>query len=377
MKNPRLIGIVISLGVLCLSVWVVENRPLPLWEIGGPLHAPEALVLPWIPGPFSLTFVVLCAAVTAAAIRLDRGRRSRVEPLALVALCLSVLGHAQGVRAASVIGSSWQPVWPLNLTGVAVGLLIGAAAVGVVAWVRILISKRPVRGRMFATSAVFCSLCSAWWIDTFLADPYWGLGLGGAVELPIVYHSGIPTDLEPPPEILIQADGTVQHEPLADLAKAMARDFIDHQAQAGATAPDEPVLIRADRRARWGDVQAVIDELHEVLIWRIQIATRWAEPATETRVFGFLPVRSRPMGVGDHLIRIGPSGELSLDDESCEDQQALLDRLERLPGGTSGEVTFEVRPDDAASLGSVLSTVSTLYAVSEVVTLGHLWFWAR
>ena len=47
-------------------------------------------------------------------------------------------------------------------------VLLAAAVVGGFAWVRILLSKALVRGRVFATCALVCSLGTAWIVDRFL-----------------------------------------------------------------------------------------------------------------------------------------------------------------------------------------------------------------
>lgn len=339
------------------------------WFDTHPPRPPEPLDLPWVWGLAGWAFLILCTGITALALWLDRKSDRRVEPLALIALCLAVLGHGQAISGARVISNDPQ-AWPVNLVGVSIWMLIAAAGVGGLAWVRILLSKKPVRGRMFATCALVCSLGTAWIVDRFLVEYGLTKPVRGDIELPVSIHSRL--DRPDPeiyrPEILILADGATSHEPFEILAQGMEQE--------GGFA-DEPILIRADRRAHWSAVSQVIEEAQQAKIWRIQISARWEKPAVQTQLFGYLQRDVRDPVYGPlakppaHVLRVTAEGLFHFDDELFVDRASLCERLDRLPYDRyESEAVLRIEPQAETRWGHVVDALTAALHAFQWIQLG-------
>lgn len=365
-----IIGLGSGLVALPLLLWVrAFATRRTFWFDTHPPRPPEPVDLPWVWGLAGWAFLILCTGTTALALWLDRKSDRRVEPLALIALCLAVLGHGQAISGARVISND-PHAWPVNLVGVSIWILIAAAGAGALAWVRILLSKNPVRGRMFATCALVCSLGTAWIVDRFLVEYGLTTPLRNDIELPVSIHSRLD---RPDPEIyrseiLILADGATSHEPFKILAQGM-----EHEGGF----PDEPVLIRADRRAKWSAVSRVIQEAQEARIWKIQISTRWEKIAVQTQLFGYLPkeagsafggVATGPLA---HVLRVSAEGVFHFDDEPIADRAALCDRLDRLPYERyENEAVLRIEPEAESSWGHVVDALTAALHAFTFIQLG-------
>lgn len=366
-----LIGLAASLVALPLFFLAVASvtRKYFYWNEPHAPRPPEPLDLPWVWGFAGSAFLILCTGITALALWLDRKSERRVEPLALVALCLAVLGHAQAISGARVI-SNHHDTWPVNLIGVSIWMLVAAAALGALAWLRIVLSKNPVRGRILATCALVCSLGTAWIVDRFLV----GFGLvptlRAGIELPVSLHSTLdrPDPSGYRPEILVAADGSTSHEPLEALARNMEHD---------GGFPDDPILIRADRRASWSAVSQVIAEAQKAKIWKVALCTRWEQPAVETKLMAYLPrevgepVEGAAPTPPPHVLRVSAEGVFHFGDELFTDRASLCDRLDRLPDqGIGNGGVLRIEPDAEARWGHVVDALTAALHAFQEIQLG-------
>ena len=348
------VSILVFLVVCVWTAWMSGNL---LFRDDSLPRPPEPLDLPWVSGWVGWGFLLLCAGTTALALWLDRESERRVEPLAMIALCLTGLGYAEAISGANVM-ANYPDSWPVNRVEVAVWILVAAAGVGVLAWIRILLSNNLVRGRIFATCALVCSLSTAWIVNTFLIDSWLSPILEDGIELPVAYHSrrDRPDPDEYRPVILIQADGSKSHESL----ESLARDMEQRNGY-----PDEPILIRADRRASWSAVSRVLAEVQEAGIWRLIFSTRWQEPAARTIILGYLPreaddpVEDEALQPASHVLRISADGTLHFDDVLFVDRASLCDRLDQLPPRQfeNGSI-IRIESDEEARWGDVVKALS-------------------
>jgi len=354
-----LVGVGVMFGVVPFRIFQAYGTPQPS-------APPEALALPWISGAVGWTFVFVCVGLTVLILWLDRGRKQRVEPLALLALCLAALGHAEAIHAARVM--AFSDAWPVNLVDVGIWILLAASGVGVLAWLRMLISKNPARGRVFATCAILCSLGSAWIMHTFLGEPWKRPTAEDGIELAVAHYSSPERsyNIEITPTVLIHADGTSSPDSIVEFAR-------DMQQEDGV--PDEMTTIRADHRASWSAVRQVLTEVADAGIWKLRFVTRWEDPQAETVIVGYLP---RAMGIETHepaapthIVRVGAQGALHFDDGPCADRAALSEELGKLDARRRGGV-IQIQPNDAATWEDVIDTLGTVnYATDfEEVQLG-------
>ncbi len=184
------IGYGISLAIFGALLCFSSVVPFYIYRnsTGGPITAPTKLDLPWnFLAPMFVGPLLVGLFCVGVAWRLDRDNERRIEPLALVALFLAVLGHYVAICGANAmvyysdaITVSWieQSIW----------ILVAAAALGVFAWARIILSRPMVAGRTIATCVLVCSLGTVWIVDHSLSNRTVPLPEIG-IELPVVQHS--------------------------------------------------------------------------------------------------------------------------------------------------------------------------------------------
>jgi biopolymer transport protein ExbD len=326
-------GMLISIGLHCAVAFFLASVPWYVFSFGRG-GAPEPLELPWISTGWGWFIVCVTVGFTAAGIWLDRGRSKRIDPLARVALGLSVLGFAEAISGAMHMATTL--CWPVNLIDVSIWLLVAAAALGVISWIRILLSKGTLRGWVFATSSVVCSAGYAWVVFTFLASYY---APAPAIELPVVAASSIdnPDPDEYRPELRIGLGGAEDLPDLTEIAARMKKRELRWPPDSPPVyLPDEPVLIHAAARASWRSVRDVIVEVGEAKIWKVQIAARWEEPPVQTLMRFYLPkdvgaptADAEPPPPPHHL-ELHEDGRFSLDGEIIATLDALTEVLTQL-----------------------------------------------
>ena len=365
--------IFLGFGVALLAVAAVYvGLAIIPWSIfssdSGPPSPPERLDLPLVSTVLGWSVVLGCVGFAALALRLDHGRERRVEPLAMIALCLAALGHAEAISGANAMASH-SGAWPVNLIEVAIWLLLAAAGVGVLAWIRILISKQPVRGRILASCALACSLGTAWFVNLNLVDHYGNPPTSeDGIEVPVAYHSSLdqPWPGEPRPEVLVESDGTISHGPLEELAKSMPQIH---------GRPDCPILIRAHRDARWSAVRQALLEVQEARFWKVQLATRWKEPEAATKIAVYLPgeivdVEDAEPPPPPYVLRVSAKGPLLLEGEPFEDRDALHARMEELYRRRQKNQILRIEVDEEARWGDVVAALSAARHSFQEIRLG-------
>lgn len=355
-------GFVISVSLFVLSVLLLAAMPWGIFGGGGP-GPPEPLDLPLVPGAVGWFVLLFTVGFTGIGIWLDRGIPRRIDPIARLAACLSVLGIAEAISVANIMAS--DNVWPADLIDVIWWILIAATAVGVISLVRLLVARGELRGWVFAICSVACSACTLWHVNTGLVNYYKPLPDDG-IDLPVVFHSwqDSPDPDEFRPELRIGVDGPEELPDFAEIAERMVKETWTPPDGTPIELPDEPVLIRADAGASWASVRDVIAKVAEVKIWRVQIAARWEDPPTQTHLSAYLPgmVIHDPEAVPPpppHHVGLQRSGRSSLDGKAFETTGALVahlgelrpDRRLREPRGV------RIDPDDDALWQDVLSVV--------------------
>jgi len=372
-------GSLISIVVFFLAVLLLAVTPWGICGRGG-AGPPEPLDLPLVSSSLGWFVVVSTVGFTALGIWLDRGREKRIDPVARVALCLAVLGIAEAISGADSMASCHA--WPVNLVHVAFWILVAAMAVGVVSWIRLLLAKGAMRGWIFAVCVVLCSAGAAHYLATHLFE--YGPPLpDDGIELPIFRASwdDKPSTYEYRPELRIGVDGPEDLPDFAEVAGRMKKDTYGPPSnRTGVHVPNDPLLIRADARAKWSAVREVIEEAYAVEIWKVQIATRWEIPATQTKICMYLPVDVGMINYTEdppppHRAVLHGDGSASFDGETFESAEGLVVYLDEL---TPEEERREPRilrfePDDDARWQDVLSVVEAWTTRhGEEIVLGDL-----
>jgi len=324
-------GFLISVGLLVLSYLALAVVPWGIFGTGEP-GPPERVDLPLVSSALGWFVVILTVGFTAVGIWFDRGQEKRIDPLVRIALCLSVLGIAEAISYANHRASGC--IWPANLLHAAFWILLVAMAVGVLSWVRLLLARGAVRGWILAICSVFCSGGAAWYLHAHLFD--YGMPLlDDGIELPIVrlsWEDWVDPD-EFRPELRVTVSGAEALPDFTEIAERMKKEPYGRPPE---EIPDEPVLIRADARASWTSVRDVIAKVGETNIWKIQIATRWEDPPTQTKLCFFLPRQvwidvegAEPPPPPPHL-EMREGGRFSLDGEPIATLDALAGELKHL-----------------------------------------------
>jgi biopolymer transport protein ExbD len=361
-------GFVISIGLFCLSVLLIAVIPWGIFGGGGP-GPPERIDPPLFSGLQGLFVVIITVGSTGVGIWFDRGQEKRIDPIARIAACLAVLGIAEAISVATIMASG--NVWPVNLIDVILWLLSASIAVGVISWIRLLLAGGELRGWIFATCSVACSACALWHVDTGLVNFYKPLPDDG-IELPVVFHSrqDKPNSEEYRPELNIGIDVVEELPDFGEIAARMKKKSWTSTYGPSIDIPDEPVLIRADARASWASVRDIIAKVGEAKIWKVQIAARWEDPPTQTRLYFYLPSRvnvevpDAEPGSPPYRLKLQADGHCSLDEESFATLEALIDHLNRMkPERKRRESrTLWIDPDDSTPWQEVLAVVESWYS---------------
>lgn len=318
--QPRWYRVFQSVRILLLVAWLglvgrfwLNSGQAIIHYDGTTPPASADVALPWISGVWGWGFLVFCAGTTAAAIWWQRGWSGRTSPLALIALCVVVLGLAEGAYAARC-SSRVGEMQHLNVLGVAMWILLGGALLGLLALLQALFTKRVLRGQLLAICALVAG-CTYAFVLTLLHVPrWWMMGEDVGVELAVATHSrpAAPFWDDPDPSILlIHAEGVAEHEPLEELAAGMER--VEGYA-------DGMVYVGIDRLAAWEAVSTLLSDLSDVKIWKAGLLTRWQEPAVATYLLAFIDDDSLaaepPRGVEVFRLELALDGQLLLNGEA-------------------------------------------------------------
>jgi len=341
---------------------------------------PTPLALPWVYGVLGWTVLIVTLGFTALAIWLDRERTRRVDPLARIALAVSILGLAEAIAGARVAAS--VHAFPINLIGNSIWILSAAAALGVIAWIRILLSRRALRGRVFATCAIVCGACSAWIMDVFLTDPWLSPSQGDGIELAVAdqSHATRPIPDEFFPEVAVTAAGVAEHVALLETARMMEVDHLPLEGRSLAV-PDEFLVIRADAQANWSSVREVLAEAQEAHIWKIQLALRWEDPPALTHICLYMTLPAgpdySPPAYDDpplHL-QLSADGVATMNGEGVT-PEALAERIEQLWLLDGSErPLLAIEPDDATQWQAVVDILVARVPENLPVRLGPFYVW--
>lgn len=341
-----LIVIGLALGLVPWNIF--DSRSPQLSE------PPSPMDVPWVSGGLGWAVVLISVGLTALTLRLDRGAAKRIEPLALVAICIAVLGHAEAIYGSRTMASTGA--WPVNVIQVSIWILLVAGGVGALAWVRILLSKTPLRGRIFATCALVCSLCSAWIVHTFLVDRWVSADAGDGVELAVTRASCREGKywVESDAVVRIRKDGKQSPASIEEMARSMQQDH---------GMPDDPISIRADRRASWSAVSRSLADIQETGIWKLSFATRWVQPEAARRVFAYSRHRVNDSDhrdepkAADLVLSVSKEGAYQLNDDIYVDRSTLLERLVQPSRRWS---VIRIEADEDARWEAVIEALSTV-----------------
>ncbi len=350
-----ILGMGISLLVFVGAYRVLGDLPWNyITRTDVPPHPPQPIDRPWVSGGFAWGLLLLLPCATALVLWLDRGSERRLDPLAMIALCLAILAHGEAIYTANAI-AELPDHWPENLVRVSVTLLLASCGVAALAWIRLVLSKQRLRGRMFAICATVCSLGSAGIVHALLGLGWWKPIPNDGIEPPVAYHSEAVYWVDDPRVVLVRADGTTTHpdSPPTDVDRHDPGSF------------KELVLLRADRRARWSAVRKALRRVQEEGLWKICFSTRWEKPVAMTRITTFL---AKEVGVyvpGTEpppralVLRVNAEGTVQFDDEPWMDAASLRDRLGQLSRRRNDRPWIRIEPDDDASWGDIIGAFST------------------
>jgi len=357
-KLWSILGFVISIALCGLAFTILAMLP---WELVSSREygPPERISAPLVSGLEGWFVFLLTIVFTGLGLWLDRGRPRRIEPLARVAACLSVLGTGEAIYAARLMAP--HVIWPVNLIDTAWWLSLAAIGVGVISLVRLQLARGELRGWVFAICSIGCSAGAAYFTHLGLIGFYAPLPEDG-IELPLVNHSMCdwPSPDEYRPEVRIGVDGPEELPDFAELAERMKKaPFRDPVTAETTSIPDEPVLIRADARAKWSAVREVIEQAGAFSIWKVQAATRWEQPATQTKVSLYLPLNVADAVDPDVALPEPPyhvvlhaNGRAALEDEESE-----TDTWSRSKRNRRDRSLVWIEPDDDVCWQDVLSVL--------------------
>ena len=366
------VGLLVS--VVAHSLMAMGLAVTPYYSFAhGDAGPPEPLELPWVRGWLGWTFLIGTVGITSIAVWLNRGREERTDSVALIALCVGVLGFAEGITGALL--QSTTQYWPVNLIDVSIWLLLAAAALGALSWVRILISKRAVHGKVFATCAIVCCSGYAWVISTFLVEYPDAYAMEDGIELPVAHHSREFNGFWNPegeiPLLRVRVDGVDEQVDVAEIARNMLQ---------GDGLPDEVIMLGADARATWKMVRGALERVQDARIWKVFIATRWEAPPVTTHYAAYLPKRmgihvpgaAAPPPPPSALLRIFADGSFTVNDEPAESVDALAKKLRRLHRTKDGEkVPLSVLPDEATRWQDIVTVMDRVKSEYPNIHLGR------
>lgn len=318
-------------GIAIASLSMAAEPPIPFGSVdsGG-----SALLEGWLGSPVHLAILLVAVGSAAATIRLQRGRRGRYEPLALVALACAAV-----VLSMTMALCRWVALHPqepaLDALRLTRSMLALTSLLGVAALVRAATRPRGERrGIVFALAAAGIAA------SIFLA-------LGWMVFVPSRSAPGIELArlahvLEQParpsdsrwPVASVDALGGFAVEGRA-LDERSLRDALREAAArmpARDGIPDLPLVLRVDARASFRAVAELAAAATDARIWKLQFAVEREGSDLPGYRAGLLPVYL-PVPAGERSrrepreLRVLPAPrEYLLDGLSIADPAALMAR---------------------------------------------------
>lgn len=275
-------ALLFSLGYLVLAI-----TPIGRFSIGEPARPENTIVEGFLTRPVELFIVLVPAALSIYILYLDRGRKDRYDPLALLAVVLGALGFAtanSGLETFLFHRCDWRP---LGLLILSVSSFAASAGMSLVSLAILLITNSPRRGRMFA---LFTLVWSAWFggcLYVYLLRPVEPpAAMQDGIEVPGVYTTHFLTpqwDPGPYETLRIRSSGRIEWRRRvipggeADLDAGQIHALlvaIASNMEQREGIPEEPLYIRADRQASAGLVARVLSacRAEDVGIWKLILA---------------------------------------------------------------------------------------------------------